>query len=357
MHTKIIRIKGDESEREFSAKIMQAAKCIRSNGLVVFPTETVYGLGCSALSGRAALKVFRAKNRPADNPLIVHIADISDVEKIAYANARALSAMEKLWPGPVTFLLRKKRAIPKEVTAGSGKVAVRMPSNKIALALITASRVPIAAPSANLSTKPSPTAASHAAEDLMGRVNIIIDGGNAELGIESTIIDMTGRAPKVLRLGSFSVERLKKHFPNIMIAKKSRTNVPGMRYRHYAPRTMLVSAGREDIARVASMLSRSKKVCILCSDETSRNAGIANMEKIILGSRKRPGEIAKHLFASLRELDRRNADIGVIERFGRRGIGRAIMNRIEKATQGSPVNVLTATYLKDGIKNTSPKIK
>ena len=335
MHTKIIYLRNYISGKEDNAKIAYAAACIRSDGLVVFPTETVYGLGCNALSGRAALKVFAAKNRPADNPLIVHIANIAEVKKIAYVDAKTLSIMKELWPGPVTFLLRKKGIIPDEVTAGSDKVAVRMPSHRIALALIKKCKVPIAAPSANLSTKPSPTIASHAIEDLNGKVDVIIDGGSAEFGIESTIIDLTSSAPKVLRLGSFDIEELREYFPNISVAKNSRIKIPGMKYRHYAPITMLVSADRRSIAKVSSLLSENKRVCILCSEETSRNADLKDTEKIILGSRRNLGEVAKNLFASLRELDRKNVDVGVIEKFEKKGIGLAIMNRIEKATQGS----------------------
>ncbi len=330
MKTIILKIDPNKPQKKI---IKKAAEIIRKNGLAAFPTETVYGLGCSALSRTAALKVFAAKNRPPDNPLIVHLADVKDIPSIAYADQKKLELIKQLSPGPVTFLLRKRKIIPDEITAGSPKVAVRIPSHPTALALIRESGVPIAAPSANLSTKPSPTRAAHVIEDLRGKIDLILDGGRTNYGIESTIIDLTSKVPTVLRLGSFDIEELKKYFPNLKILKKTKTKVPGTQYKHYAPLTPMISVERKVLGKKVSQLSKQYKICVLCSRETGEKIKLKGIKKIILGSQKNLKEIAHNLFSCFRKLDKSGADLGIVERFEEKGAGLALMNRIQKAAQ------------------------
>jgi L-threonylcarbamoyladenylate synthase len=336
--TKIIEL---DPLRPETQKIRQAAAIIKKGGLVAFPTETVYGLGADAMNRKAALKIFKAKNRQTDNPLIVHICDYRQLGMLTEGVPRGFRKIfDKVWPGPVTFLLNKSGAVPDEVTAGSKKVAVRMPSHPIALALIRESGTPIAAPSANLSTRPSPTRAEHVIHDLNGRIDMVIDGGSTDLGIESTIVDLTQKKPRILRYGSYTFEELSKVIDGITRQGNAKTAgndiVPGMKYRHYAPKTRLVVVRSSRLLLdSAERLSRSKKVCIICSIECAamlRRADKIRMPIIELGSKKDAKAIAKKLFWSFRFADSKGADVCLMESFTRKGLGLSIMDRAMKAS-------------------------
>ncbi len=318
-------------------KIRIAAEVIKKGGLVAFPTETVYGLGGDALNPEAAVKVFKAKNRPMDNPLIVHISDLDQLFEVARnIPDHVLEVAQKVWPGPLTFVLPKTDKVPKETTGGLDTVAVRMPAHPIALQLIRESGVPIAAPSANLATRPSPTRAEDVIDDLDDKVDVIIDGGETFFGVESTIINVTVDPPVLLRPGPFTVEELEKLFGKIVVPEEIRTGgfkvalAPGMKYKHYAPRKKMLLVENMSIFReVVETLRKKYKVAVLCSTEM---ASMFDDPKIILGSEKNLYEVAKNLFASFRKLDTLDVDLGVLQSFPETGIGLAIMNRARKAS-------------------------
>ena len=321
-------------------RIRRAAKVIKEGGTVAFPTETVYGLGADAFNQKACESIFSIKGRPADNPLIVHICSIRQLQDVAVGvNEDVLKPARIVWPGPVTLILEKNARISDAATAGLQTVAVRMPAHPISLKLIEESGVPIAAPSANLSTKPSPTKFEHVVQDLDGKADVIIDGGDSEFGIESTIINLTTKPCTLLRPGAFTVEKLENYFGKIEIPKNINRQLndedvalaPGMKYRHYAPKKRLVAIeGRDLLLDGIRKLSKSMKVAVLCSSELAKEA--KGTETIEMGSEKNMYEITRRLFDSFRLLDRTGADIGVIETFPEKGIGLALMNRIAKAS-------------------------
>jgi L-threonylcarbamoyladenylate synthase len=320
-------------------KIGIAARYIRTGKLVAFPTETVYGLGANAFDLEAVRKIFKAKNRPADNPLIVHICKMRQLDEIAVkVPKRVRTLAEKVWPGPVTFLLYKSDIVPNLVSGNTDKVAVRMPAHPVALALIEKSAVPIAAPSANTSAKPSPTNAGHVMSDLRGKIDMVLDGGNAFFGLESTIIDSTSNPFALLRPGAFSLEELRKYFGRIRVPRDVRgaresnvAIVPGMKYRHYAPHKPLYMVNRGTLKN-SRELFRNPRIGIICSQELSKTLGNSNPHVIVLGSEKDLYEIARNLFASFRKLDSLHVKFGLIQKFDEKGIGLAIMNRIKKAS-------------------------
>ncbi len=325
-------LKIDKEDLEES--IDTAANIIKNGGTVVFPTETVYGLGANAYNADACLKIFKAKNRPADNPLIVTVSNFDMVKDVAYIDDDRLKIMKKVWPGPLTLLLKKKKIIPDIVTSGMDTVCVRFPDNKIALSLIEKSGVPIAAPSANLATKPSIVDSKDATEDLMDRVDAIIDAGRVKYGVESTILDATKKPYELLRPGAFSVEDLKNLFGEIKINeaaegyKESKIALtPGMKYRHYAPSKELFLIEDENEFRKFISSEESKSFTALCSSE---NAKYAKCDKIILGSDIY--EIAHNLFYAFRKLDKDKNKYGVIQSFPENSIGFGVMNRIRKAS-------------------------
>ena len=320
-------------------RIRRAARAIREGGTVAFPTETVYGLGANAFDQKACERIFSIKRRPADNPLIVHICSMRQLHEVVKVSEPLLKLARIVWPGPITFILNKNTRISDAATAGLKTVAVRMPAHPIALKLIEESGVPIAAPSANLSTRPSPTKAEHVMQDLDGRVDIIIDGGDTLFGVESTIIDLRKKPYTLLRPGPFTIEELRKYFgrirvPRDMMNKKIESGAalaPGMKYRHYAPRKRMIAIeGKELLLKGVERLSEGRRVAVLCSNELARK--VRNAEIIEMGSEKNPYEITKRLFDSFRLLDRTTADIGVVQTFPERGIGLALMNRIVKAS-------------------------
>ncbi len=324
--------------------IAEAAAILQSGGLVAFPTETVYGLGANALDAAAVGGIFAAKGRPADNPLIVHIASPEAAEPLACVDARAKALMVAFWPGPLTLLLPKKNVIPPQTNAGLPSVALRMPQHPVALALLRACGVPVAAPSANRSGRPSPTLASHVLDDLRGRVPVILDGGACEVGLESTVLDLTAETPVIVRPGAVTREMLASILPTVRVAdsvmrplREGEVAVsPGMMYRHYAPRGQLtlVRGEADAVAAACGNLYREaetagKTVRILAfTENTGRYAGLKTQS---IGSLIRPETIAHSMFAALRGMDDEGVEVILCEAVATEGIGLAIMNRMCRA--------------------------
>ncbi len=342
MITKIIKINPKKPENYI---IQKAAKIIKRGGLVAFPTETVYGLGANALDKKAVRKIFAVKERPLDNPIIVHIADYESIFKIAKKIPKTVEILAKrFWPGPLTLVLFKKKVVPAEVTAGANTVAIRRPQNKIALELIKAANVPIAAPSANLAGRPSSTEAKHVLEDLSKKVNLILNGGETEIGIESTVVDLTVKPAQILRPGGISFEELKAVLKNVQLHPgllgkkfKGKAKSPGMKYRHYAPKAplILIEGGLgERVKKFKNLISfyrkQKKKVGVMISQETKR---FLKKEGVVLaiGNRKNLKEVSRNLFKILRKLDTKKVDVILAETFPEKGIGFAIMHRLKKA--------------------------
>jgi L-threonylcarbamoyladenylate synthase len=326
--------------------IQKAARIIKGGGLVAFPTETVYGLGANALDANAVKKIFLAKGRPSDNPLIVHIAENKELMLIAKnVSTEAKALMKAFWPGPLTLIVEKKKNVPDEVSAGLPTVAVRMPDHPVALALIKAVGLPIAAPSANLAGKPSPTSAQHVAEDLVEKIDLILDGGSSKIGLESTVVDASGDKILILRSGAVTADALQKvlgYQPKIATLKKGqKAKSPGMKYRHYAPKARLfLIKNKSQQKMIASLQQKIKtlqkdghKVGVLCSEENKKF--YAKAEKVVAcGSMHDLPEVAKNLFACLRKFDTMQVDSILVESFGEKGIGKAVMERLKKASSG-----------------------
>lgn len=339
-----------------------AAKILRDGGLVAFPTETVYGLGGDALRSDASMKIYAAKGRPSDNPLIVHIADIDTAFLLAQdISENAKKLMEVFWPGPLTIVLKKKTVVPMETTGGLETVAIRMPIHTDAARLIKESGVSIAAPSANTSGRPSPTTADHCIEDLNGRIDMILDGGPVGIGIESTIVDMTGVVPTILRPGYITKAMLEEvvgpvQIDPALIKPESglRPKAPGMKYTHYAPKgtlSIVESAASPEIvtdevvARILSLSQQAKKdghkVIILTTKDMADR--YPDEELVFLGddaSSESLGEdVASNLYGALRKCDELGADIMFSESFNRGELGGAIMNRLLKAAGHRVISV------------------
>ncbi len=312
----------------------EAVRSIKSGGIVVFPTETVYGLGANAFDSIACKKIFEAKGRPPDNPLIVHIDSYKMLKRVvSQIPTLAYEFMERLWPGPLTAILPKTDSIPPIVTAGLPTVGVRMPSHPIARLLIRLSELPIAAPSANLSGKPSPTTPEHVIEDMEGRADVIIDGGETLFGIESTIIDFTKDPPVLLRPGPLSPEELEK-IGKVDIHETAKGSKyvesppsPGMKYRHYAPEKPLILVENPD--KLKAVVQNSREMILICSEETMKKLKVKSC--LSIGSLKNPYMIAKNLFKALREADKMTGEVIIVEGFPERGILFAVMNRLRKA--------------------------
>lgn len=335
LNTEVLQINSASIDTDL---IRKAAGIINSGGLVAFPTETVYGLGANALDTEAVKKIFTAKGRPADNPLIVHIYSSSQLGSIiSDMPVTAQELMDRFWPGPLTLVLKKNEFVSLTVTAGLETVAVRMPSHPVALSFLRACAVPVAAPSANLSGRPSTTNARHVIDDLSGRIDMIIDSGSCNVGLESTVLDLTEDPPVILRPGGITAEQIEKVTG---IVKYSNDNCPvrspGMKYSHYSPQarvvivTGTVQRTAERINEMAHKLeSEGQRVGILASEQTvpDYTTGIV----ISAGDRNFPETIASNLFETLREFDRLQADIVLSESFDAQGLGYAIMNRMQKA--------------------------
>ncbi len=324
--------------------IQKAGDILKRGGLVAFPTETVYGLGANALDEEAARKTYAAKGRPSDNPLIVHIADVQALEEIAVNIPIEVEELAyHFWPGPLTLILEKSSIVPYGTTGGLDTVAVRMPSNLIARELILVSGGYVSAPSANTSGRPSPTAAEHVLQDLDGKIDMILDGGSVEIGLESTILDMTVDPPMILRPGAITLDMLEQVIGDVsvdqtILGTESETapKAPGMKYRHYAPKAKLAIVEgtiREEILAIRQLAYEAeqhhKKIGIIASNETIGFYTHGVIKNI--GTRENEKTIAKNLYAILREFDDEEIDEIYSESFSQQGIGRAIMNRLEKA--------------------------
>lgn len=325
-------------------ELKEASAVIRSGGLVAFPTETVYGLGGDATNPEASRKIYAAKGRPSDNPLIVHIADFSQLRNIvAEVPQEAEKLAEAFWPGPLTMILRKNDVIPYETTGGLDTVAIRMPSHPVARAFLQDSGCMIAAPSANTSGRPSPTTAQHVWEDLHGKIEILLDGGPVGIGIESTIVDLSEERPMILRPGFITQEMLSAVLGDVGMDpglasenSKQPPKAPGMRYRHYAPKAdlTLVEGTMEEVISKINALTREaqamgKSVGVLATEE-NKDRYVAD-HVIVIGQRQDEAEIARHLFDVLRQFDDLQVDLIYSESFVAAGVGQAIMNRLLKA--------------------------
>ncbi len=334
-------------KNNFEDTISRAAHILKQGGTVAFPTETVYGLGADALNPDAVRKIFEAKGRPADNPLIVHIASMDSLDKIATdISPIAFELMDAFWPGPLTLVLKRKDVVPDITTGGLDTVAVRMPDNPVALALIREAGTPLAAPSANTSGRPSPTTAGHVISDLSGRIDAVIDGGAVEVGVESTVLDVTSDVPVILRPGGVGVEEIRKHVGEVVIGYTDQAvgegevvRSPGMKYTHYSPKTKVVLVegdGRAVAAKMSELIEsyseKNMRVGLLITDETAGHVSADEMYS--LGKRDVPEDAARNLFAGLRYLDGRDVNINVIIVDGSvkcDGVGVAVLNRLRKA--------------------------
>lgn len=333
-------------------KIRQAGEILKNGGLVAFPTETVYGLGANALDEAASAKIYEAKGRPSDNPLIVHIAEFNALSYIADeipVSARKLA--ERFWPGPLTMILKKKERVPYGTTGGLDTVAVRMPDHRLARALIEAGGGYIAAPSANTSGRPSPTTAAHVAEDLSGKIDMILDGGSVGIGLESTIVDLSAGIPVILRPGYINQQMLEAVIGTVeldqaLLKEESgyKPKAPGMKYKHYAPKAalLIVQGEQQAVTRKINELTREKaaageRIGIIATDETAGayEGGIVKS----IGSRLDELSIAQHLYGILREFDEIGVNGIYSEAFETPRMGQAIMNRLMKAAGHQVLNV------------------
>jgi L-threonylcarbamoyladenylate synthase len=305
----------------------RAAAILRGGGLVAFPTETVYGLGADATNAAAVARIFRAKGRPADNPLIVHLADAAELGTIAEGG----SPLASLWPGPLTLILRRRGAVCDLAAAGLDTVAVRVPGHALARALIAAAGCPVAAPSANRSGRPSPTTAAAVLEDLDGRIDAVLDGGPTDVGVESTVVDVTETPTRVLRLGGMPLETLRVLAPDIALGGDARRS-PGTRYRHYAPQAPVVLAPGDE---VAGMLARDPGASALVTDETASRLPPELAARVVrLGPAADAASHARRLFDMLRRLDRARPSVIVAEILPEAGLDRAVMDRLRRAATG-----------------------
>ena len=325
--------------------LVKASNILKQGGLVAFPTETVYGLGANALDKDAVLEIFKAKNRPADNPLIVHIWSRDQLPSICEIPPGATSLMDAFWPGPLTLLFPKKGSIPSVVTAGLDTVAVRMPSHPVAQQLLKECSLPVAAPSANTSGRPSPTEASHVLEDMNGRIPLILDGGNCDVGVESTVLDICHGLPCILRPGGITREMLESALNGPVSLAASilrplqpgeKALSPGMRYRHYAPRgtVTLVEGSEQNVVAALKKLyladtSAGKKSCVMCF--TEHLDILRDCRPRDLGSCHDPAQTAHRLFNTLRSLDDDGMETVYSESVSLEGIGLAVMNRLGRA--------------------------
>ena len=335
-----------DADNRRSEVMERAGAILKKGGLVAFPTETVYGLGGDALNPEASARIYAAKGRPSDNPLIVHIADMEALKVLASEvpeKARLLA--DRFWPGPLTMIMPKSDAVPYATTGGLDTVAIRMPSHPTAYELIRSSGVYIAAPSANTSGRPSPTTAQHVYEDLNGRIDMIIDSGKVDIGLESTIVDLTGEIPTILRPGYITKEMLEEAVGPVTIDKailadhedpNLRPKAPGMKYKHYAPKgdLVIVEGKKQAVAETINHLTKMDaeaglKTAVIASDE---NLSLYDVDcKINIGSREHEESIAANLYEVLREMDEMGVQKMYSESFAGGGLGAAIMNRLLKA--------------------------
>ena len=349
MKTEIVKIDEEQIDQEASAR---AGEILKRGGLVAFPTETVYGLGGDALNENSSRLIYAAKGRPSDNPLIVHITNMEALKKIVTEIPPAARKLaERYWPGPLTMIFHKSSAVPLATTGGLDTVAVRMPSHKTARAMIDAAGGYIAAPSANRSGRPSPTVARYVIEDLDGLVDMIIDGGEVNIGLESTIIDLTGEVPTILRPGYVTQDMLTETLGLVDVDRtildansRQAPKAPGMKYRHYAPKGNLsiVEGEPERVVsyineRISALQKEGRKTGVIATDETVARYHGDDIKSV--GSRRDEEVIARHLFRILREFDDDNVEVMFTESFETAGIGQAIMNRLLKAAGHQVIQV------------------
>ena len=352
MKTKVIEIESPQQPRD--EELLEGARILREGGLVAFPTETVYGLGANALDEEAARKIYEAKGRPSDNPLIAHVSAMEEVYPlVSQVSEKAKKLMDAFWPGPMTLIFPKSDLVPYGTTGGLDTVAVRMPSDPVANRLIALAGVPVAAPSANTSGRPSPTTAQHVLQDMDGRIDMIIDGGPVGIGVESTIVDVSVETPTVLRPGAITMEMLEEVLGEVQIdpailgpvSADLRPKAPGMKYKHYAPKADLTLVEPEDgdmespdslermtekVRQLAEeKLAEGFRVGIICTDESRQTYPKGLVRSI--GSRTRRETVAHNLYALLREFDDLKADYIFSESFPEDHLGQAIMNRLSKA--------------------------
>lgn len=348
MHTELVRISPD-NVGAYKQLLERAAKIIKDGGLVVFPTETVYGLGGDATNPAAAERIYSAKGRPSDNPLIIHVADPNEAEKYAYTSPLYNKLAERFMPGPLTVVMSAKETVPRETRGGLDTVAVRCPVNPIARELIRLAGVPIAAPSANLSGSPSPTCAEHVADDMMGRVDMIIDGGESDIGLESTIVKIDGEVLTLLRPGKITVEQLSS-VGEVSIAdavtdklkEGERALSPGMKYRHYAPKApvlLLDGSTEAAIAYISEYIA--SKIAVLCyTDEVEiYRASIPDADFYEFGARDDEAAQAHQLFSILREADKMSYDVIFAPLPSKTGLGLALYNRMIRAAAHRIINL------------------
>ncbi|MCS3924661.1 L-threonylcarbamoyladenylate synthase [Methanosalsum natronophilum] len=336
------------NNKNFNRYIEYASSVVYNGGTVAFPTETVYGLGANALEHSAVSKIFEAKGRPADNPLIVHISSKEDISKIALEIPdQAHKLIDLFWPGPLTLIMKRKRIVPDITTGGLDTVAIRMPANKIAISLLKNSGCPIAAPSANLSGKPSPTTAQHVLKDLNGKIDIIIDGGDVTIGLESTVLDLTSSYPTILRPGDISYNDLCAHLDRVEVgynnnAEESKiVKSPGLKYKHYSPKShvilaLLTSTIEKHAEKIVQLQKenkeKKKKVGLLLMEETSQHIKSYYHLNNSFSLGKNAIDAGKALFRGLRYFDDNNFDIIIVDgNINNEGIGVAVLNRLRKA--------------------------
>lgn len=336
MKTEVLKIDRENIDEKL---IEKAASSIRNGDLVAFPTETVYGLGADGLNNEACLKIFKAKHRPADNPLILHISNISMLDNLVEEISESHRKLFELWPGPMTLIFKKSKLIPDAVTAGGDTVAIRFPSDEIARELISKSKTPIAAPSANISGRPSPTNADDVYYDMDGVIPIIIDGGQSNIGIESTVIDLSTDQAIILRPGFYTYEFLKTIIDDIklddsLVDDSKIPKSPGQKYKHYAPKAkMRVFIGNDSVNYIKNLSEihskEGKKVGILAFEEYKDK--FKDYVCLSLGSKKDLKTMSHVLFSHLREMDRLGVDIILAQGVREINLGKSIMNRMKKA--------------------------
>jgi len=330
INTKIIKISS-----EHSTGIQDAVEILRSGGLVAFPTETVYGLGADALNPAAVQKIFEAKGRPSDNPLIVHIASLENVQQFAIAiSKKGFQLARRFWPGPLTLVLKGKKSVPDVVTAGLDTVALRVPNHPVTLELLRQFKGGIVGPSANVSGRPSPTSAEHVYNDLNGKIDLIIDAGPTTIGVESTVLDVTVDPPVILRIGGLSREDLEKeigevHWTNaIELLRRS----PGTRHRHYAPNARVILFAEADEKNFRFLIQQNK--------ELQKKIGSITYSKVLTDIDPSPfhktigsslEQFARTMYQIMRELDQKGVDVILVESVENKGLGAAVMDRLQKA--------------------------
>lgn len=353
MNTIICKV-DSENQKNYIDVFTKAAEIIKSGGLVAFPTETVYGLGGDGLNPKASEKIYKAKGRPSDNPLILHISHISELDNIVCEiNENAKKLIDQFWPGPLTLIFKKREIVPKQTTGGLDTVAVRFPENKVANMFIKMCGTPIAAPSANTSGRPSPTRASHVEYDLSGKIDMIIDGGHCEFGLESTIVDVSGNdIPCLLRPGSVTLEMLKEVLGEVNVDKAivgklsagEKPKAPGMKYTHYSPSAdvVIVRGNDDDIVRtinefVAKANAEGFKTGVIATEENKDKYN--NTDVLVVGTKSEPATIGANLFKMLRKCDYHGVEKVFAEGLKEDELGLAIMNRLKKAAGYSIIDV------------------